>query len=65
MKHSENFFCFEFGEYMSFAISSSTNNCGIKLEIAEVLFVSVSTEKFSLGYSALGALLFSIWFCDP
>ena len=50
---------------MSFTISSSTNTWGIKLGIAEVLFVSVSTEKFSGGYSALGVLSFSIWLCDP
>ena len=61
-----NFFFFlEFREYMSFAISSSINTWGIKLGIAEVLFVSVSTEKFSGGYSALGVLSFSIWLCDP
>ena len=38
--------------------------CGIKLGIAEVLLVFVSTEQFSLGYSALGALSFSIWLCE-
>ena len=32
------------------------NICGIKLEIAEVLLVSVSSESFSLGYSLSGIL---------
>ena len=35
----------------SFAILSRGNICGIELELAEVLFYSVSFEKFSLGYS--------------
>ena len=67
MKHSEFFvfFFLEFREYMSFAISSSTNTWGIKLGIAEVLFLSVSIKKNFLGYSALGVLSFSIWLCDP
>ena len=48
---------------MPYAISSSGNISGVKLEIAEVLFVSVSSESFSLGYSASGILSFSICLC--
>ena len=55
--------CFEFKEFMPFAISSSGNICGIKLGIAEVLFVSVSSKSFSLGYSVPGISSFSIWLC--
>ena len=38
---------------MRFATLSSANIYGIKLGIAEVLFVFVSSESFSLGYFVL------------
>ena len=49
--HLKNFICFEFKEFIAFKISSSGNIFGIKMEIAEVLLVHVSSESFSLGYS--------------
>ena len=48
---------------MPYAISSSGNISGVKLEIAEVLFVSVSSESFSLGYSTSSVSSLSIWLC--
>ena len=40
MNHTEDFnFCFEFEQFMHFAISSSSNICSIKLGITEALFL--------------------------
>ena len=44
-------------------ISSSGDVLGIKLGTADVLFVSVSSESFWLGYSAPSVSLFLIWLC--
>ena len=46
--------CFELEEFMPFVVSSCGNICDIKLGNAEVWFISVSSESFSLQYSALG-----------
>ena len=55
--------CFEFKDYMPFLIASSGNICGLKLGVAEVLFVSVFFESFSLEHAALGVSSLSIWLC--
>ena len=59
----EDFFCFEFKEFIPSAISLSGSICGINVGIVKVLFISVSSETFSLGYSAPGVSSFSIWPC--
>ena len=45
------------------SLQSSGNICSIKLGIAEALFISVSSESFSLGYSTSGISLSSFWLC--
>ena len=59
----EDFFCFEFKEFIPSAISLSGSICAINVGIVKVLFISVSSETFSLGYSAPGVSPFSIWPC--
>ena len=59
----EDFFCFEFKEFIPSAISLSGSICGINVGIVKLLFISVSSETFSLGYSAPGVSSFSIWPC--
>ena len=53
--------CLEFEELIPTAISSSVNICGIKLEIPEVLFFSVSCASVSLKSSVSGGLSFSTY----
>ena len=59
----KTFLYFEFKEFMPFVVSSCGNICDIKLGNAEVWFISVSSESFSLQYSAPGVSSFSIWLC--
>ena len=44
-------------------VSSPGSICGVKLVIAEVWFVFVSPESFSVGCSASGVSAFLIWLC--
>ena len=63
MNHIEDFLCIEFKEFIPSAISSSDIYCGLKLGIAEFVFVSVSSESLSLGYLAPGISSLSFWLC--
>ena len=53
--------CFEFKEFIPSVISSFSYIFGIRLRIAEVLFISVFSELFPLGYFDPGVSSFSIW----
>ena len=59
----KTFSCFEFKEFTLFSISSSGVTCGIRLRIAEILFVSFPSESFSLGCSAPGVSSFPVCLC--
>ena len=61
MNHIEGWLYFELKEYIPFVISSSGNICGVKLGMAEFLFVSVSSESLLLGYCAPGVSSLSAW----
>ena len=54
---------FEPKDYTPSAISSSGYVCGKNCGNAEGLFLSVSSESFSLGYSAHSVSLYSVWLC--
>ena len=53
---------FEFKEFIP-SISLSGNHFGLKLGIAEVVFVSMSSESYLLVCSAFDVSSFGFWLC--